>query len=80
MRWKNKFRYIYLFHKWINKLLPEENAERWQGPPHINKVKQYEIVFSFKVSLFIHFIHSWTQREFVYLVCIDSSLHYAALL
>ena len=27
--------------------------ERWQGPPHINKVKQYEIVLSFKVSLFI---------------------------
>ena len=26
--------------------------ERWQGPPHINKVKKYEIVLSFKVSLF----------------------------
>ena len=24
--------------------------ERWQGPPHINKVNQYEAVLSFKVS------------------------------
>ena len=29
--------------------------ERWQGPPHINKVKQYEIVLSFRVSLCIYF-------------------------
>ena len=27
--------------------------EKWQGPPHINKCKQYETVLSFKVSLFI---------------------------
>ena len=27
--------------------------ERWQGPPHINKVKQYETVLSFEVSLLI---------------------------
>ena len=27
--------------------------ERWQGPPNINKVKQYEIVLSFKVSFYI---------------------------
>ena len=27
--------------------------ERWQGPPHINEVKQYETVLSFHVSLFI---------------------------
>ena len=32
--------------------------ERWQGPPHINKVEQYENVLSFKVSLFILFIQS----------------------
>ena len=37
-------------------VLSEENkvpehclkVERWQGPPHINKVKQYETVLSFK--------------------------------
>ena len=28
-------------------------TERWQGPPHINKVKQYETMLSFRVSLFI---------------------------
>ena len=37
--------------------------ERWQGPPHINKVKQYETVLSFMVSLVI-------QSEFVYLFCL----------
>ena len=33
--------------------IPEHclKLERWQGPPHINKVKQYEIVLSCKVSL-----------------------------
>ena len=49
---------------WANKLFLEENKipqlcrklERWQGPPHINNVKQYETVFSFKVSLFILFV------------------------
>ena len=40
--------------------------ERWQGPPHFNKVKQYEVVLSFKVVLFIQ---SWQQRESVCLVC-----------
>ena len=29
--------------------------EGWQGPPHINKVKQIEIVLSFRVSLLIKF-------------------------
>ena len=29
--------------------------------------KQFEIVLSFKFSLFIQFIQSWKQREFVYL-------------
>ena len=28
-------------------------SERWQGPPHANKAKQYEIVLSFKFSWFI---------------------------
>ena len=33
------------------KLLPEENEiERWQGPPHINKVKQGCVL---QVSLFV---------------------------
>ena len=32
---------------------PQNTVERWQGPPHINKVKQYEIVLSFQVILFI---------------------------
>ena len=58
-----KLRNIYFSHNWINKLFSEENKvpehcltlERWQGPPHINKVKQYKIAL-FKVSLFIHFI------------------------
>ena len=27
--------------------------ERWQGPPDVNTAKQYEIVLSFKVSVFI---------------------------
>ena len=41
---------------------PEEDMalrtlfEAKKGPPHTNKVKQYEIVFSFKVSLFIQFV------------------------
>ena len=28
--------------------------ERWQGPPNVNKVKQYETALSSKVNLFIH--------------------------
>ena len=54
----------------MNKLLSEENKvpehclkqERWQGPPHINKVKQDEAVLSSRFSLFIQFIQSWKQR------------------
>ena len=57
-------------HNWIKKLPSEENKiqelslklERWQGPPHINKVKQYETVLSFKLSLFIQ---SWKRGEAV---------------
>ena len=45
--------------------------KRCQGPPHINKVKQYEIGLSFVVSLFIQIIQSWKQRKFVYLVCLN---------
>ena len=55
-----------------NKLFSEENKalehclklESWQGPPHINNEKQYEIVLSFKLSLFSH-----ENKEFVYSVC-----------
>ena len=34
---------------------PEQclKLERWQGPPHINKGRQYETVLSFRLSLFI---------------------------
>ena len=50
------------FHNWINKLFSEVNKvprtllelESWQGQPHMNKIKQYEIVLSFKVTLFSH--------------------------
>ena len=58
----------------INKPFSEENISpehclelgRWQGPPHINKVKQYETVLSLKVSLFIK---SW--KWILYVVCLD---------
>ena len=73
MRYEYKPRHIHCFLNWINKLLSEENQvpehclklERWQGPPNM---KQNETVLSFKVSLFIQFIQSWKQRQFVYLV------------
>ena len=57
----------------MNKLLSQEHCvklERWQGPPHISKVKQYAIVLSFKLILFIQFIQSQKQRDFIYLVCL----------
>ena len=34
------------------------------------------IVLSFKVSLFIQFIQSWKQREFVDLVCLGIQIKY----
>ena len=48
---------IYFLQAWTNKLLSEENKvpgmclklERWQGPPNINKVKQYDIVLVYSV-------------------------------
>ena len=59
----------------MKELFSEENKvteyclklERWQGPP---QVKQYEIVLSFKVSLFIQFTQPWKWGEFVNLVCL----------
>ena len=55
---------LFFYYKWINKLFSERTKvpqhcwklERWQGPPHINKVKQHEIVLSFKVRLLIQLI------------------------
>ena len=34
--------------------------ERWQGPPHMNKVTQYEMLLSFAVneSVFIWFVEA----------------------
>ena len=65
---------IFLIHDWINKLFSEENkftktlfeTKRWQGPPHMSKVEQYEIVLSYAVSVFIQFIQSWKQRKCIY--------------
>ena len=50
--------------------MPEDclKLERWQGPPHVNKAKQHETVLSFKVSLFIQFIQSSEDREFIQFV------------
>ena len=42
---------------------------RWQGPPHINKVKQCEIVLSFTISLFIQ---SRKWRQLVYCICLGT--------
>ena len=53
----------------------------WQGPPNINKVKWYEIVLAFKVSLFIQFIQSLQSlfillRLILWLKCLPSSYIY----
>ena len=48
----------------------KKKKKRWQGPPNINKLKQYETVLSFKVSLFIQFMQSRKWRERVYQVCL----------
>ena len=52
---KNTQSEVFVFlHKWTNKLFSEENKvprtlsearKRWQGLPHVNNVKQDEIVF-----------------------------------
>ena len=51
---------INFFHYWINELFSEDKkvpehclkTERWQGPPHVNRVKQFEIVLFFKGAFF----------------------------
>ena len=44
----------------------------WQGPP--DEVKRCEIELSFKVSLFIQFLESLKQRQFVYFVCLGINI------
>ena len=59
-------RYIYFFYNLINKLFWKENqvprtlceARKVAGSAEVNKIKQYETVLPFKVSLFIKFIQS----------------------
>ena len=62
----------YLFFPSVNKQavlrknkVPEHSLklERWQSLPHVNKVKQYEIVLSFKVSLFISVFSVMTTKR-----------------
>ena len=49
-------------------MVPEDclRVERWQGPPHINKVKQFESLLPSKISLFIQS----DNEECFYLVCL----------
>ena len=67
MKWWNKFRNIYIFHNWTDKLfLEEDKVPRTlfeACPPHIDKVQQYAVVLSLKVSLF-KFTQSLKQRGF----------------
>ena len=61
---------FYFIHNWINKLVSEEHkvprtqfdARRVAGSANY---KQSKAVSSFNVSLFIQFIKSWKQVEFV---------------
>ena len=61
---------VFFFHNWMNKLFSEEDkvprtlfeaGQVMGSATGLNKVKQNETVFYFKVSLFIQ---SWEQREF----------------
>ena len=95
MKQKHEARNMYQFHNWINKLFSEENKvlehcwklERWQGPPHINKVKQYEIVLSFKVRLLVYSVvrrkrvclfSLFRQEQIIQLITIFFSQNYRA--
>ena len=51
----------------ISSSVKRVKQEKWQGLPHMHKVKQFETVLSFKVSLFIQLYQPWKQRELVYL-------------
>ena len=37
--------------------------ERWQGPPNINNIKQYEILLSFNVSLLRGCLYGLCRHE-----------------
>ena len=60
----------FFLHQWINKLFSEKirspehclRLERWQGPPNINKVKQYNTVKFLSVVLFprVHLQNNWS--------------------
>ena len=61
MRYKYKLRNINFFYNWIKKPFLVEKMvlrTRRQGPPHMNKVKQYEIMLTFKLTVFTQFIQS----------------------
>ena len=52
-----------------NKLFSEETEhflklERWQGPPHVNKVKQYEIVYPY---VFLAYTVIYSAKAFPFL-------------
>lgn len=56
------------FCNWINRLFSDVSLgclklEKWQGPAHVNKVEPYEIVLSFKISLFIQWISNGKKRR-----------------
>ena len=63
-----------------NKLFSEEDEfprtllERWQGPPNTHKVKQYEIVLSLKVNLFIQ-LYSVTFSFWLIFILIQNYIH-----
>ena len=68
-----EFWYLRHFHKWINKLLSEEHKvpkhrlklERWQGPPHINKM----CCSLRSICLFSLFSHK-NKEIIVHLICL----------
>ena len=42
--------------------------ERWQGPPHMNKMKEHETVLSCEVRLLIQLIQSWKSYFFLIII------------
>ena len=46
--------------------------ERWQGPPHINTVKEHEIVLSFKISLSIQYLSTEVIEDLSPLIKLSS--------
>ena len=52
-----------------------EARKWWQGPPHINEVKQYETVLYFKVSFCFYSTHSGIKiKGFINLVCLEKKI------